>query len=365
MHARFILKLVALSFLLLSMGCETTNFVAQYYTDYSKNTPKEILAGRVLPFSGNTSVRHSSDIQKDNYEMVRNNYVLIGESSFTGTNIAVTDEMIREQGTKISADYAIYSSGYMGAEQGSRPVLNYNPGQTSTTYNYGNVYANAYGTGGHASGSATYSGTSTTNTMGTLSVSHVPATFHRYQYNVCFYRKGVPATFGVYYDNLNDELSRKHGRNTGTVVTLVMYNTPAFTANFLPGDIIIAIDDQNVDSAANLSERLGQFAGSKCKMTVMREKDTLVIPVKLNSRGTGVHALQSGKQGGDDATSQSFAKSEDSSVSQKKYINLNPGVKTDESIQESRLKTLKRMRDNNFISEEEFQSKRKKILDEI
>jgi len=362
------LKLVsafyAVALALFLTGCETTNFVSQFYTDYTAGVPKDVINARVLPYSGNTIIRSSSNPKADGTEMIRNNYVKIGESGFTGTNITLTNEMILEQARKVNADVALYYSGYVGSEQGTRPVLNYNPGQTSTTTSYGNVNANAYGTGGYAYGSANYTGTSTTNTMGTLSVSHVPATLHRYQYAVAFYRKGTPAIFGALTANLSDELRKKYGRNTGAVISTVMYNTPAFKAEFFEGDVIIAMNGQDVSSMESYGEKLIQFAGQDCVFTVLRDKERLTIPVKLNSRGAPNSRQDVANQSrGIESNRVEGANARDNSNA--RYTNTSPGISSDEDARERRLRSLMKMRDSKLISEEEYQQMRKKVLDEI
>lgn len=265
-------------------GCGTTNYVSKFYDDYTAGVPKHMIDARVLPYSKITVVRGSSNLKSDHIEMLRKNYVLIGVSGFSGTNINLSDTMIVEHAKKVQADFALYSTGYLGSEQGTQPVLNYTPGQTSTTNSYGTVNANAYGSGGYAYGSANYMGSSTTNTMGTLSVSHVPATFHRYEYSVAFYRKGVSPILGAITENLSDELRKKYQRNTGVVITTIIYNTPAFMANLFEGDVVIAINDESINSVEEYSQALSRFAGQDCVVTTLRKDEKVSIRVKLNRK---------------------------------------------------------------------------------
>ena len=269
--------------LVLTSGCVTDNYVATYYQDDLVGVPEKNIAARVMPYSGSTRIANSSNMQKDYTELLRRNLVPIGHSAFTARNVKDINKMILSHANKIEADYVLYSTEFVRSEQGTRPVLNYNPGTTSTTNTYGNVNANAYGSGGYAYGTANYSGTSTTTTPGTMSVSHVSATYRRYQYEAHFFRFGRPVIFGVYYNNLSDELRKKLGRNTGVLVTLVFFDTPAFRSNFFSGDVIIAINDNEVFSPAEFGSLLGRFAGRKCSIKVLRDGETLSIPVQLNS----------------------------------------------------------------------------------
>src|SRR5439155_8177149 len=102
-------------------------------------------------------------------------------SAFNTTD-AVTESMIRAQARKIGADIVLYFSSYMGAEQGVAAVLNYTPGETYVSRSSGMISGARYGT-------ASYNGTITTTTPGTLTTSYVPVTRHRYLHDMTFWRK--------------------------------------------------------------------------------------------------------------------------------------------------------------------------------
>jgi hypothetical protein len=263
-------------------GCATNDFT-KFYQDRTASVPKDVLNRQLQPYSGTTQVFSSNDIQKDGAELSRRGYVFLGESAFEGAGKA-TDGQLKEQAKTVGADIVLYRNQYEGAEQASMPQLEYHPGQNSTTYNSGTVNASAYGTGGSAYGSANYSGSSTTTSPGTFSTTMVPITLHRYAHNALYWRKGKAPVLGVQLDNLTDEMRLALKRNTGALVKIVMYDTPAFKANMFPGDIIISIDDTPIDSAQDFMAKVGDFAGKECKITVLREGKETPLKVKMNPK---------------------------------------------------------------------------------
>ena len=161
------------------------------------------------------------------------------------------------------------------------PILNFEPGQTSTTYSSGSVNAHAYGNGGSAYGTANYSGVSTTQPSGTLSTSYVPYQVRRDSFQAYFLRK-MRVRFGAYYRPLSDELRAKLQRNTGVMVTNLVDGSPAFQADILIGDIILEADGQGV-TVDSLQSATYADSGNPhdIVLKVLRGDKILNITVKL------------------------------------------------------------------------------------
>lgn len=164
-----------------------------------------------------------------------------------------------------------------------RPIVTYQPGQTYTTSEYGTVNANAYGSGGYASGFGTYSGSATTTSSGTFDTQYVPYKYNTYRSIASFWRQLKPAIFGVRYSPIPEDLRISLQRNTGAYVSAVIQDSPAFKANILTGDIIIQIADTPISSMQETSEPIRAHAGQKIPFKVIRNGQTLDIDVQLNS----------------------------------------------------------------------------------
>lgn len=91
------------------------------------------------------------------------------------------------------------------------------------------------------------------------------------------------STLGLQLNDLSDDLIQKYRRNTGVFVSLVYKNTPAYRANILRNDVITQINGREVFKE-NFLTVLNEEKGKKSplKFTVLRDSDSLVIPVVLN-----------------------------------------------------------------------------------
>ncbi len=93
-----------------------------------------------------------------------------------------------------------------------------------------------------------------------------------------------PGQFGVRVNDLTDAQRQRLERNTGAVVIKVYENTPAFFANILVGDVIIAVNGVPVGTAADAVAKLraiDQSAGP-ATVTVIRRGAKKTITVRFN-----------------------------------------------------------------------------------
>ena len=87
--------------------------------------------------------------------------------------------------------------------------------------------------------------------------------------------------FGLRLVDLNDAQRRRLERNTGAVVVKVFDNTPAFFANILVDDVIIAINGQPVGTAADAVAKLRALdhTAGPATVTVLRRGQQKTITV--------------------------------------------------------------------------------------
>jgi hypothetical protein len=266
-----------MALLCLVTGCASThNGFSQFYQDKAgsgiTNAP---------PYSGITKVINSSDPKTDSQEAFRNGYFLIGESAFTGP--PQSESALMYQAKKVGADLVLNNCVYLGSQQVARPVLHYNPGQTYTTSSSGTVNANAWGSGGYAYGTGNYYGNSTTTSPGTFDTQIIQTTVQRYQYDAGFFRKAKgPPISGIIPSPLPPEMREKMQRNTGVVVWVIRYDSPAFKANILEGDVILKINGDDVVSVADYIPKMLKYAGQKVDFELWRKGENKTISVQLN-----------------------------------------------------------------------------------
>jgi len=207
--------------------------------------------------------------------------ICVGGSEFRGG--APTQRQLVDQAKTVGADVVVFTSQYSHTEQGIASILNYHPGQTYTTTQYGTVNANAYGSGGYAYGSGSYSGYSTTTTPGTFDTQYVPYQRAIYDYAAAFWRHAKPGILGARLLPIPETMRSTLQRNTGVLVDVVILNSPAFRANIFPGDVIIQIADKPVETVPELMDLLPTYAGKTVLFKILRDSQTRDIDVRLNA----------------------------------------------------------------------------------
>ena len=237
---------------------------------------------QLLPPTGNPRIIVIAETQhkEEVHHLEEQGYAIIGNLAVQGP--AISQSQLTEQAKIVGAAIVLCSSEFSGTQQGVRPIVTYQPGQTYTTSESGMVNANAYGSGGYASGFGTYSGSATTTSSGTYNTQYVPYQYNTYRTVASFWRQLKPAIFGVRCGPVPEDLRISLQRNTGAYVSAVIQDSPAFKANILTGDIIIQIADTPVSSMQETSEPIRAHAGQKIPFKVIRNGQILDIDVQLN-----------------------------------------------------------------------------------
>ena len=262
------MKLIAIALLsFLLAGCATSGY-QQFYQSYGDVTPAEEV--EFLPEGGEPELYQVNvkEVDMAVKTLRARDYVPIGHSSFNGDYEDVANA--KAQAKRLKAVAVIVGAEYTNTQMSTVPL---SMPTTQTTYGSGMVSAGStYGT---------YSGSSTT-----YGSTIVPVTMqqHRYDQSAVYFVKGHRKyRFGLQFSDLKPEQRQALGRNTGAVVDVVVEKTPAFYANLLEGDIIIAVDGAVVRSeeeASKAMDNVPQQAASSI-LTVIRAGAEQKIEVKF------------------------------------------------------------------------------------
>jgi len=87
---------------------------------------------------------------------------------------------------------------------------------------------------------------------------------------------------GVTWRPLNSEERQLVQSNSGLYVNTVVNGTPAFRNDILPGDIIEAINGQQLYDGKTASDLLAQSKGKVVTLTIYRRGHLITKSVKLN-----------------------------------------------------------------------------------
>jgi serine protease Do len=274
------MRLLWILFFTFLAGCAQNGFTTFYHPNFDPSNPPPALAGNVKYLDQNEKpqIYTSNNLQRD-INIARSKYwIPIGYSSFNGA--MGTQDQVLKQAKALGAPLVIVTSRFTENRTITTPLFMPN---NQTTYYNGTTNGQFYGNNGY---NANYN----SNTMGTATTygtTVVPMTSvqSRYDQTAVFFARIVKKfRFGLSVIPLTPELQQKYERNTGALVEIVFENTPAFSANILPGDIIIEIDGQTVDSAAKAFDLMrAPPANGVSTFKIIRNGTEKTINIQLTS----------------------------------------------------------------------------------
>lgn len=255
-------RVTALCAALLLAGC------ANGYEKFYQSVPPPTtgfapVAGEPQLTSGTTDARETV------IQMFQSGYGLVGLADFTGP--AQDRAGAIAQAKKVGASLILVSQKFQNTVSGTIPLTL----PTSTT-SYTSGTANAYGTGGYASG--TYSGTTTT--YGTQT-TNIPYSVDRYEQTALFFAPLQRRGLGIFVAPLTDAQRQQIGTNQAVQIVAVRNGSPAFLADVLPGDYLASIDGKPVYDAASVAQAFTQAAGHAAQLALLHngQKVSKSVPV--------------------------------------------------------------------------------------
>lgn len=261
------------------VGCSQSGY-RQFYTPY---VDAKILPDIELLTEGQEPQLYgTSNLDRDILTLRSKMYIPIGYSSFNGSYEDTKNAT--EQAKRIGATVVLVNSQYTNTLTTTSTLLIPDNKITyySGTVNGNTTYNNSYGDYiGNSNSSATYSGTSTT--YGTKSV---PITSHQQRYDqkaIYLVKSTKKPKFGVALNNLTPNQREKLERNTGAYINVVMEDSPAFYANVIPGDVLIAVDDQRVLNTKQAMHLMNSVNPKKLSstLTVIRKGKEKIINIQF------------------------------------------------------------------------------------
>lgn len=239
----------------------------QFYKSYvdAKSLPDV----QTLPPSESPKIFSSTDLQRDVRIARSRGYIPIGHSSFNGE--MESERGVVKQAQQTGAVLVLVASKFAETRTITTPLFVPN---NQITYSSGSVYG--------ASGSANYSGTSTT-----YGTTVIPITTQQQRYEqtaVYFVKLTRKLKFGLFLIDLSPELRTKLERNTGALIDIVAEESPAFAANVLPGDVLVELSGTTVLNAKHAAELMQSAhpTDHKALLKVIRNGVERVIEVTLN-----------------------------------------------------------------------------------
>lgn len=267
-------KHLSLAAIIVCTGCMKNPYV-DFYRDSTGGTDlveKKVIAKNVVE---PTVSDGGSNAEADWFLMRSEGFLLLGYSSFSGTN-NVDWHQSMDQARRVNATVVrTFRPNYTGTKSGVMPLT---IPTSQTTYSTGN--ATAYGSGG----SVNVYGSGTSTTYGSQ-VMAVPYSVDRYDYLATFWAKDIrPVVFGVEWRDLTDAERSGLGTNKGARIHVVIKDSPAFRGDFMRNDIVLKINGEDVYGARSAQETAAKHAGETVSIELVRAGAAKTITLRLNSK---------------------------------------------------------------------------------
>jgi len=243
---------------------------ANPYSQFYQGTPDARLQPGYESVQASLQVYGTDNFDRDRLSLMRRGYMPVGNASFNAASNQVSEAQLREQAQKIGAHVVLVSSKYSHTVTGARPL---NVPNTTTSYSSGT--ATAYGAGGvaHAYGSGT------TTTHGSQTVM-MPYSVARSDFGAIFFVK-VKSRVGIVAQPVDDETRKRLQTNAGIKVLVVSEGSSAFQADVLPGDIVLAVGGDAVQSMDNYYQLLNKYEGQSVPFRIDRDGKSIEKQIEI------------------------------------------------------------------------------------
>tara|TARA_R110002096_G_scaffold416576_2_gene619292 strand:+ start:110307 stop:111095 length:789 start_codon:yes stop_codon:yes gene_type:complete len=217
-----------LSVLLLLSACGTGQFGSTYQ---GYLTPERAANVVMLADGQEPELILSNNIDRDVLSYREHNYVVIGESAFNGFHENPNNAV--RQAKEVRATHVIVSSAYTDTE-------------SRIDYDYQDVYSTVFVSRVKTVDGREVSVNETVTVRDTVSVPYVRQHDNFDQWAVYMVKSLEVHKLGILIRDLDQQERALYSRNTGTVIDVVLANSPAFLADIVQGDVLTAINGQKI-----------------------------------------------------------------------------------------------------------------------
>lgn len=248
------------------------------YKQFYNPLPRDERIARVGPPPASVLVEYALRFEGDDQareffrRYLTRGFAPIGVSSFISSRSESESGAI-EQAKEVGADLVvILQPAYRGTSAVSLPLT-----LPTVTNTYSSGHATGYGPGGPV----TVYGTARAATYGSQ-IAYIPIVRHHIEYGaVYFVRAQLP--LGLAFRKASESERAALGTNKGAVVDIVVENGPAFEADILAGDVLVAIDEVGVATPEHAINLLVERRGREVNLVFVRNGQRIdkKLPVQM------------------------------------------------------------------------------------
>jgi serine protease Do len=253
-------------------NCASTVSLGKDFEDYLEADSR--LALSTIRFEGVPRIMSSGDLDADSSDLARRGYVLVGYAGVSGGRVPL--ETVRKKAVAVGAEITLFRSSAAGADIEYQAVTTYNRGGAGIAHSFGAIGGAVGGSQVGVSGT----GTSIMSAPGNTQTEMVPFSQRRFDTQVLFFRKLKAAPLGIFVALIPTDLRARLARNTGAFVVGVEDEGPAFFANVVPGDIIIAVNGIEVRTPTEYASTVENLGPASVTLQILRGGASLEVKVQ-------------------------------------------------------------------------------------
>jgi hypothetical protein len=210
--------------------------------------------------------------REDSVRLVEEGFMPIGYVKFN--SVKADQKLALAQAKDLGADVVLTSIQFTNVVNETVPTTVYTGPETVRVDEHGNVW----------NGGVNYNRSQTVTYEGHYETEFVNRETAFYDQKALFFRKLQSPIFGGAVSPLPEEVRNSLGRNRGVVVRAVVKGSPAFRADVLKGDILIALEGEDIIEPGEFYKRVESLAGRSVSVSIFRNGQALELPVKLGER---------------------------------------------------------------------------------
>jgi len=250
--------LLAMAAMLLLAACADNPYATFYHPFGGGGATDGMIA-----FTGEPQlIRSSGDLARDSEKLFEEGYAVIGRASFNG-GLGETAQVLA-QAKAVHASQVVMLTAYQSTETGTQVIST--PTETTTDIE------------GRLDNGQPYTGTTTAYGS---QLSYIPYSVRRYDQTATFFAPLARVGFGILIGDVPAKLRQEIGLNAGRMIVAVRRESPAFRANLVPGDVLLAVNDQPVFTDHDASALLVAGTGRTNQVTFWRLGQSHTIAVDM------------------------------------------------------------------------------------
>jgi C-terminal processing protease CtpA/Prc len=258
--------LLILTTILLLSACGAGQFGTSYrsYMDPRLSADVVPLAEEQKPI-----LIRSNDLNKDVKLYREHNYIVVGESAFNG--IKENEDRAKKQAEEVGATHVVVSSEYTDT-------------QSYLAYDYQDFYRTVYVDRVRKVEGKKVRYTEAVTVRDTVTVPYTRYYDNFNQWAVYMVKSNRIHKLGLVMRDFSPEERAGFGRNTGAFIDTVLNNSPAFLADIVSGNILIAINGEKVNNAGQAKTMIDNlsFGGETIVLRVIKNGEQKDITFEFN-----------------------------------------------------------------------------------